>query len=132
LPKVGAYVEAYKNRWDGKVPGMLGADTYDAVYIYKNAVEERAKSVDKAKVREALETTNMDQSLLLMENGKITFSTGTNYHEILPKTFIEQLIWDSTEGKLKPFVVYPDSMPGISTFKQADFALPEGYEPGSP
>jgi hypothetical protein len=29
-------------------------------------------------------------------------------------------------------VVYPASMPGISSFKQADFALPEDYEPGSP
>jgi hypothetical protein len=69
---------------------MMGADTYDAVYIAKNAIE-RAGSVDKNDVRDALETTDMPQSLLVMENERITFSTGTNYHEILVKTFIEDL-----------------------------------------
>ena len=130
LPKVGTYVENYKQKFGGKVPGMLGADTYDAVYIYKNAVE-RAGTLNKTDVRDAIETTDMPQSLLIMENQKITFSTGTNYHEILPKTFIEQLIWDPTANKLLPFVVYPASMPGISSFKQADFSLPPDYEPGS-
>jgi branched-chain amino acid transport system substrate-binding protein len=132
LPKVGTYVENYKNKWNGIISGMMGVDTYDAIYIYKNAVE-RAGTLNKTNVRTALETTDMPQSLLIMENGKITFSTGTNYHEILPKTFIEQLIWDSASSELKPFVVYPDTMPGISgSFKQQDFVLPEGYEPGSP
>src|SRR3972149_7250854 len=115
LPKVGTYVEAYKQRWGGKIPGMLGADTYDAVYIYKNAIE-RAGTLNKAKIRDAIETTDMPQSLLIMENQRITFSTGTNYHEILPKTFIEQLILNSESNKLLPYVVYPDSMPGISSF----------------
>ncbi len=131
LPKVGTYVEAYKNRFDGKVPGMLGADTYDAVYIYQNAVE-RAGTLNKTKVRDAIESTDMPQSLLIMETQRITFSTGTNYHEILPKTFIEQLIWNPSASALKPLVVYPNDMPGISSFKQADFVLPDNYEPGSP
>jgi len=74
----------------------------------------------------------MPQSLLIMSNQRITFSTGTNYHEILPKTFIEQLIWDSSTSALKPYVVYPATMPGIDNFKQADFALPPDYQPGSP
>jgi hypothetical protein len=110
---------------------MLGADTYDAVYIAKNAVE-RAGTLNKTNVRDALETTDMPQSLLIMENQKITFSTGTNYHEILPKTFIEQLIWNPISNELKPSVIYPATMPGISSFKQADFVLPDDYEPGSP
>jgi branched-chain amino acid transport system substrate-binding protein len=131
LPKVGTYVENYKAKFDGKIPGMLGADTYDAVYIAKNAIE-RAGTLNKEVVKNALETTDMPQSLLIMENEKITFSTGTNYHEILPKTFIEQLIWIPDAEALKPYVVYPASMPGISSFKQADFALPLDYEPGSP
>jgi len=130
LPKVGTYVQDYKQKFDGKIPGMLGADTYDAVYIAKNAIE-RAETLNKTNVRDALETTNMQQSLLIMENEKITFSTGTNYHEILPKTFIEQLIWNQNLGELKPYVVYPASMPGISAFYQRDFALPPDYEPGS-
>ena len=131
LPQVGTYVENYKQKWNGIVPGMLGADTYDAVYIAKNAIE-RAGTVNKTNVRDAIETTDMPQSLLIMENQRITFSTGTNYHEILPKTFIEQLIWNPTSNELKPLVVYPATMPGISSFKQADFVLPEGYAPGSP
>jgi branched-chain amino acid transport system substrate-binding protein len=131
LPKVGTYVEDYKNKFDEKIPGMLGADTYDAVYIYKNAVEE-ARTLNKTNIRDALEATDMPQSLLIMENQRITFSTGTNYHEIMPKTFIEQLVWNSAETALKPLVVYPSTMPGISSFKQADFVLPDNYEPGSP
>lgn len=131
LPTVGTYVENYKSKWNGKIPGMLGADTYDAVYIAKNAVE-RAGTLNKTNVRDALETTNMPQSLLIMENEKITFSTDTNYHEILVKTFIEQLVWDATANALKPSVVYPDSVPGISSFKQSDFVLPKDYAPGSP
>ena len=130
LEKVGTYVENYKAKFDGQIPGMLGADTYDAVYIAKNAIE-RAGTLNKEDVKNALETTDMPQSLLIMENEKITFSPGTNYHEILPKTFIEQLIWIPDDGELKPYVVYPESMPGISLFKQADFALPQDYEPGS-
>lgn len=131
LPKVGIYVENYMNKWNGITPGMMGVDTYDAIYIYKNAVEQ-AGTLNKTDVRDALEATDMPQSLLIMENERITFSTGTNYHEILPKTFIEQLIWNSDSSELKPYVVYPDSMPGISSFKQRDFVLPEDYEPGSP
>jgi hypothetical protein len=73
----------------------------------------------------------MPQSLIIMENERITFSTGTNYHEILPKTFIEQLIWN--EGELQPYVVYPKTMPGIEgNFRQQTFFPPMEYEPGSP
>jgi len=131
LPKVQTYVENYKQAYDGKIPGMLGADTYDAVYILKDAIE-RAGTLNKTNVRDALETTDMPQSLLIMENGRITFSVGANYHEILPKTFIEQLVWNTTTRELKPYVVYPASMPGINSFKQEDFALPRDYEPGTP
>jgi branched-chain amino acid transport system substrate-binding protein len=131
LPKVGTYVENYKNKWNGKIPGMMGVDTYDSIYIYKDAVE-RAGTLNKTNVRDALEITDMPQSLLVMENERITFSNGTNYHEILPKTFIEQLIWDSASGELKPFVVYPNTLPGIGSFKQRDFVLPEDYAPGIP
>jgi len=131
LPQVGTYVNNYKQKWNGIVPGMLGADTYDAVYIAKNAIEN-AGTLNKTDVRNALEATDMPQSLLIMSNGRINFSTGTNYHEITPKTFIEQLIWNSATGQLKPSVVYPDSLPGINSFKQSNFVLPPGYAPGSP
>jgi branched-chain amino acid transport system substrate-binding protein len=123
-------VQNYGQKYNGKIPGMLGADTYDAVYIAKAAIEN-AGTLDKAKVRDSIEATDLPQSLLIMANGRINFSTGTNYHEITPKTFIEQLIWNSATDQLKPLVVYPESLPGINSFKQADFVLPEGYAPGS-
>jgi ABC-type branched-subunit amino acid transport system substrate-binding protein len=131
LPKVGTYVQDYKNKYNGIIPGMLGADTYDAVYIYKNAVE-KAGTANKTNVRDSLEATDMPQSLLLMQNQRITFSNGTNYHEIMVNTFIEQLKWDATSQKLKPLVVYPASLPLINPFKQGDFVLPDNYAPGSP
>ena len=131
LPQVGTYVNNYKQKWNGIVPGMLGADTYDAVYIAKNAIE-RAGTLNKTDVRDAIETTDMPQSLLIMANERIVFSTGVNYHEITPRTFIEQLIWNSTSGALKPLIVYPDVLPGISPFKQGNFVLPPDYAPGSP
>jgi branched-chain amino acid transport system substrate-binding protein len=130
LPKVGTFVANYNQKY-GVIPGMIGADTYDAFYIAKDAIE-RAGSINKTLVRDALETTNMTQGLLMMENNRIQFSTGTNYHEILPRTFVEQLFWNSTIGALKPLVIYPATIPGINQFKQADFVLPKEYEPGSP
>lgn len=126
---IGDYVEKYKEEFD-TVPGMMGADTYDAFFLAKDAIE-RAGTVDKAAVRDAIETTKMDQMLILTETGKIEFSTGTNYHEIAPVTFIEQLIWDAEIGECRPKIVYPATAPGVETLKQADFVLPEGYQPGS-
>jgi branched-chain amino acid transport system substrate-binding protein len=131
LDTVGTYVENYKAKFDGQIPGMLGADTYDAVYIAKNAIEN-AGTLNKEAVKNALETTDLPQSLIIMQNERITFSAGTNYHEILPKTFIEQLIWNPDPGELQPYVVYPATMPGIGDFAQQVFFLPPDYEPGGP
>ena len=64
------------------MPGMMGADTYDAFYIAKDAVE-RAGTVDKAAVQRCnRKQLTWMQSLILTESGKIQFSTGVNYHEI--------------------------------------------------
>jgi ABC-type branched-subunit amino acid transport system substrate-binding protein len=109
---------------------MMGADTYDAFYIAKNAIES-AGTVDKASVRQAIENTNMNQMLIMTTTGKISFSTGVNYHEISPVTFIEQLYWNATTNKLQSQIVWPATVPGISNFKQADFKLPTGYQAGS-
>jgi branched-chain amino acid transport system substrate-binding protein len=59
------------------MPGMMGADTYDAFYIAKAAIEE-AGTVDKAAVRDAIEATDMDISLVPTQSGRIRFSTGVN------------------------------------------------------
>jgi branched-chain amino acid transport system substrate-binding protein len=110
---------------------MMGADTYDAFYIAKDAIE-RAGSVEKTAVRDALETTNMPQSLLVTHTGRIQFDKGTNYHEINALTFMEQLVWNAADSQLTSKIVWPNTAPGITNFKQADFTLPDGYVAGHP
>ena len=127
LEAVGTYSQKF-NQTYGKMPGMMGADTYDAFYIAKDAIE-RAGSIDKATVRTAIENTNMNQMLIMTQTGKIQFSKGENYHEIDPVTFIEQLKWDTTSNQLKSQIVWPASAAGI-TLKQVDFTLPTGYVAG--
>jgi branched-chain amino acid transport system substrate-binding protein len=123
---VGTYSEKFNAAY-GVMPGMMGADTYDAFYIVKDAIT-RAGTVDKATVRTAIENTNLNQMLIQTETGKIQFSTGVNYHEIAPVTFIEQLKWDSTINQLKSQIVWAPS--GAANLKQSDFALPTGYQAG--
>ncbi len=130
LSAMDAYVRDFKARSNNVIPGMMGADTYDAFYIAKNAIE-RAGTVDKKAVRDAIETTNMDQMLIMTETGKIQFSTGLDYHEIAPVTFIEQLVWNTDASDLQSKIVWPASVPGVGTIKQKDFTLPAGYQPGS-
>jgi branched-chain amino acid transport system substrate-binding protein len=129
LPAVQAYSEKFNQTYH-VAPGMMGVDTYDAFYIAKNAVEH-AGTLDKAAVRDAIEKTDMNQRLILTNTGKIQFSTGVNYHEIGPVTFMEQLKWNSTTSQLESQIIWPATMPGISNFKQADFQLPPGYQSGS-
>ncbi|MCW3996373.1 MAG: ABC transporter substrate-binding protein [Candidatus Bathyarchaeota archaeon] len=106
---VETYCQKYYKTYN-QMPGMMGAGTYDAFYIAKDAIQ-RAGTVDKAKVRNALETTNMDEMLIQTKTGRIQFSTGVDYHEIDPVTFIEQLKWDNATSKLKSQIIWvpPDS-----------------------
>jgi branched-chain amino acid transport system substrate-binding protein len=130
LDSIATYVTNYQAKYN-TLPGMMGADTYDAFYIAKDAIE-RAGTVDKAAVRAAIESCSMDQKLIITETGKIQFSTGTDYHEIAPVTFIEQLVWNEDANECRSVIVYPATAPGVGTLKQADFVLPTMYEPGSP
>ena len=100
---------------------MLGADTYDAVYIAKNAIE-RAGTLNKTNVRDALEATDMPQSLLIMAERK----NNTSALALTIMRFCRRLSLNNSSGtrrseQLKPLVVYPDTMPGISSFKQGRF-----------
>jgi len=71
--------------------------------------------------------------LIMTESGKIEFSTSPDaYHEIAPVTFVEQLIYDESLGESRPVVIWPDTAPIVGTIKQAEFVLPDNYEPGSP
>jgi len=124
---VQAYTEKFDQRYDHTMPGMMGADTYDAFYIAKAAIED-AGTVDKAAVRNAIETTDMDISLVPTQSGRIRFSTGVNYHEIEPLTFVEQLKWDATNSHLTSQIVWTPT--DDSELEQAVFTLPVGYQPG--
>ena len=125
---VGTYSAKF-NQTYGVAPGMMGADTYDAFYIAKAAIES-AGTLDKAAVRQAIENTNMKDSLILTQSGKIQFSTGVNYHEIQPITFMEQLSINSATNKLQSQIIWPTSAAGISNFNQTTFTLPTGYVAG--
>ena len=130
LDSIATYVTNYQAEYN-TLPGMMGADTYDAFYIAADAIE-RAGTVDKAAVRDAIESCAMDQKLIITETGKIQFSTGTDYHEIAPVTFIEQLVWNTDANECRSVIVYPATAEGVGTLKQQDFVLPIAYEPGSP
>jgi branched-chain amino acid transport system substrate-binding protein len=113
-----------------KAPGFMGASTYDAFYIAKAAIEQ-AGTLNKTSVRAAIETSGLNQLLMMTQTGKIQFSTGTNYHEVQIVTFMEQLKYNATIGECRNKIIYPDSST-IGTLKQTNFVLPEGYQPGSP
>ena len=130
LPAIETYVANYKAKYN-TLPGMMGADTYDAFYIAKDAIE-RAGTLDKVAVRAAIEQINMPQMLIMTQTGTIQFSTDVNYHEILPVTFVEQFTYNATLQEARPKIVYPSTVPVVGLLKQADFVLPQGYQPGSP
>lgn len=131
LPMMDTYVADYQALY-GQVPGMMGADTYDAFYIVKDAIE-RAGTLEKSAVRDAIETCDLDQMLIITETGKIEFGTDeANYHEIAPFTFVEQLYYDEAIGECRPKIIWPATAPGVGNIKQADFVFPDNYEPGSP
>ncbi len=116
---MGPYKEAYLAKW-GKMPGMMGADTYDGIYLAASAIE-RAGSLDRTEVRDAIKQTNETEMLILMEGGNIAFD---EYNEISPIIFIEQMFWDEETEELKPVIILPDSL------KEQDFVLPDNYEIG--
>ncbi|MBN1784787.1 MAG: ABC transporter substrate-binding protein [Candidatus Bathyarchaeota archaeon] len=131
LPMMDTYVADYKAKY-GQVPGMMGADTYDAFYIVKDAIE-RAGTLEKSAVRDAIESCDMDQMLIITQTGKIEFGTDEdNYHEIDPFTFVEQLYYDESIGECRPKVIWPATAPVVGDIKQADLVFPDNYEPGSP
>jgi branched-chain amino acid transport system substrate-binding protein len=131
LPMMNTYIADYEAKY-GQVPGMMGADTYDAFYLVKDAIE-RAGTLEKSAVRDAIESCSMDQMLIITETGKIEFGTDEdNYHEIAPFTFVEQLFYDESVGECRPRVIWPETAPIVGNIKQTDFVLSDNYEPGSP
>ena len=119
-------VEQFKNdfeaRW-GAPPSMMGASTYEGVYIAAEAVKN-AGTLDKAKIRDALAEIELPQMVEAMKDGLITFTP--DYRESKFDLYMQQLIWDDSIKETRPKIVWPASV------KETDFVLPEWYEPGSP
>ncbi len=111
----------FEAKW-GAPPSMMGASTYEGVYIAAKAIEN-AGTVDKEAVRAALAEIEMPQMVEGMKNGVITFSS--DYRESKFELYMQQLIWDESVGETRPVIVWPDSV------KETDFVLPDWYEPGS-
>jgi branched-chain amino acid transport system substrate-binding protein len=103
---VANFVYNYEQKYHNLTPRRYGANVYDAFYIVKDAIE-RAGTIDKAAVRQAIEETNLPQMLTMTETGKIQFSTTLNYHEIAPVSFVEKLFWNIATSELKPLIVWP-------------------------
>ena len=118
---VEKFREDFKDRW-GTSPSMMGASTYEGVYIAAEAIKN-AGTLDKEKVRASLAELEMPQIVEVMQNGVINFSS--DYRESKFALYMEQLIWNESVGETRPKIVWPDSI------KETDFVLPDWYEPGS-
>jgi branched-chain amino acid transport system substrate-binding protein len=98
-----AFRASYQKRY-GVLPGLLGVSAYDAVYIAAKAIE-RAGTLDKARVIEALAGLEMDQYVLPVRGGRIRFDP--KYREVDFYLIAQQLFWDEKLMELRPVVVWP-------------------------
>lgn len=102
---------------------MMGASTYEGVYIITQAVEN-AGTRDKKAVIEALGTLNMPQIIEYMQGGAITFTP--DFRESKFDLYMEQLMWNQTEQVVRPVIVWPENI------QQQPFVLPDWFETGTP
>lgn len=91
----------------GVLPGLLGVSAYDAVYVAAAAVE-RAGSLDRAKIIEALGKLEIDQMVLPVKGGKIKFDP--KYREVDFFLFAQQMSWDDKVKELRPTIVWPGTL----------------------
>jgi len=114
------FVDDFANKFGG-FPGMMGVATYEGVYIAARAVED-AGTLDKDAIRVSLTSLEMPQMVEAMVNQTIRFSP--DFRESKFELTMEQLFWDDSVGETRPKIVWPASL------KEADFVLPDWYEPG--
>jgi branched-chain amino acid transport system substrate-binding protein len=119
--KTRKFLDDFEKKYSG-FAGMMGAATYESVYVAKNAIE-KAGSRDKAKIAEGLKTVSQDPILEMMKGGKISFNPDN--HESEFELFVSQLSADTASGEQRPQIVWPQSL------KQTEFKLPDWYKPGT-
>ena len=115
------FKNSYNAKW-GVYPDMMGASTYEGVYIAAKAIGN-AGTTDKATVRQALVTLNMPHVIEAMKGGTISFTP--DFRESQFDLWMEQLVYNQTIGECRPFIVWPDNL------KVTNFVLPSWYKPGS-
>jgi branched-chain amino acid transport system substrate-binding protein len=115
------FKETYFKRF-GTYPDMMGASTYDGVFIAAGAIED-AGTTDKPAVRQALINLEMPQVVHAMTNQTCSFSP--DFRESKFDLWMEQLAFNATLGEARPSIVWPDNL------KTTDFVLPSWYVPGS-
>jgi branched-chain amino acid transport system substrate-binding protein len=124
----GALADAqakFKNSYYAKYgvyPDMMGASTYEGIYIAAQAIGN-AGTTDKAAVKQALVDLTMPQIIEAMKGGTIAFSK--DFRESQFDLWMEQLAFNQTIGESRPNIVWPDNL------KVVDFVLPSWYKPGS-
>ncbi|MCU0632483.1 MAG: ABC transporter substrate-binding protein [Methanolinea sp.] len=106
----------------GGFAGMMGAATYESVYVAAEAIE-KAGSLEKAKIRDALANLAMPQMMEIMKGGIISFSP--DFHESKFDLYVVQLAIDPASGEPRPTIVWPENL------KAKEFMLPDWYTPGS-
>lgn len=119
-PDIEKFVADFDVMWDG-FPGMMGASTYEGVYIAARAVEN-AGTLDRTQIRDALDALEMPEIIEVMKEGTITFTP--DFREAQFRLYMEQLRWDESVNGLRPVIVWPDDL------KQDDFVLPDWFTPG--
>jgi branched-chain amino acid transport system substrate-binding protein len=115
------FKQSYFNRF-GTYPDMMGASTYDGIFIAVGAIE-KAGSTDKAAVRQALVDLQMPQIIEAMKDQTCSFSP--DFRESSFDLWMEQLVYNATLGETRPVIVWPDNL------KTAEFVLPVWYVAGS-
>jgi branched-chain amino acid transport system substrate-binding protein len=116
-----AFKQAYFTKF-GTYPDMMGASTYEGVFIAAKAIGN-AGTTDKATVRQALVDLKMPQVIEAMKDQTISFSP--DFRESTFDLWMEQLSYNTTLGETRPAIVWPDNL------KTTDFALPSFYTAGS-
>ena len=115
------FKQAYFTRF-GTYPDMMGASTYDGIYIAAQAIRN-AGTTDKAAVKQALASLKMPQVVHAMKDKTISFSP--DFRESSFDLWMEQLAYNATLGETRPAIVWPDNL------KTTEFVLPSWYVAGS-
>ncbi len=115
------FKQSYFSRF-GTYPDMMGASTYDGIFIAAKAIGN-AGTTDKAAVRQALVDLKMPQVIEAMKDQTISFSP--DFRESKFDLWMEQLSYNATLGESRPAIVWPDNL------KTTEFVLPSWYKAGS-